>query len=137
MFRRQPPATPVILREQHTEYVTREVHEHRAPTDASVKLLKEMESAARQKVDESIRLEGNGFECVVHVEEDPMSAQRVARAVFTLNGKRMTAEARVDADNRNPAALWGSLRDALSVVIATEVLMRAMDAMPKQYLNRT
>ena len=37
-----------------TEYVTREVHEHRAPTDESVKLLREMEQKARDQVIEAI-----------------------------------------------------------------------------------
>ena len=38
--------TVIVPGRTQTEYVTREVHEHRAPTDASVKLLREMEQKA-------------------------------------------------------------------------------------------
>jgi hypothetical protein len=43
-----------------------EVHEHRAPTDESVRLLREMEQAAEQKLLDSFRLEGCEVDCVVH-----------------------------------------------------------------------
>lgn len=40
------------------------VTEKRAPTDESVRLLKEMESAVREKVVESVRVERNGIKAV-------------------------------------------------------------------------
>lgn len=43
-----------------------EVYEHRAPTDASVKLLGEMEQAAEKKWLHSFRLEGCEVDCIVH-----------------------------------------------------------------------
>lgn len=118
----------VINVNAETHYVTRQlnVHEHRAPTDESVRLLKEMEQAARDKVDHSIRLEGNGFECVVEIMLDNMSDQLIARAVFVLNGKRMDAEARVSRRDDNPATLAGALRDAVAQRLAAEILMPAI-----------
>lgn len=120
------PQIVVLPGESRAEYVTRNVHVHRAPTDESVRLLKEMEQAARDKVDHSIRLEGNGFECVVEIMLDNMSDQRIARAVFVLNGKRMDAEARVSRRDDNPATLAGALRDAVAQRLAAEILMPAM-----------
>lgn len=122
------PQIVVLPSESRTEYVTREVtvHEHRAPTDESVRLLKEMETAARDKIDQSIRLDGNGFECVVEIMLDNMSDQRIARAVFVLNGKRMDAEARVSRREDSPATLAGALRDAVAQRLAAEILMPAI-----------
>lgn len=125
MFRQRPT---VINVNAPTEYVTREVNvtERRAPTDESVRLLKEMETAAQAKVDQSIRLDGNGFECVVQIMEDAMSDERVARAVFTVNGRRLDAEARMRRRNANPADLACSLRDAVAKRLAAEILENAI-----------
>jgi hypothetical protein len=40
-------------------------HEHRAPTDESVRLLKEMERAALDKIMATVRLEGSPVDCYV------------------------------------------------------------------------
>ena len=82
--------------ETRTEYVTREVHEHRAPTDASVKLLREMEQAAEAKVIDAVRVGNTSFECVVRRERDEMNDQVLFRAVFKLNGRQETADYRCD-----------------------------------------
>lgn len=122
MLRRKPTVINVNT-PSRTEYVTREVHEHRAPTDASVALLKEMEQAARDKITESIAISGNGFECVVHLMLDLASDAKIAKAVFKLNGKAMTAEAAVQMrDGDNPTLVAERLRDAVAKRIATEVI---------------
>jgi len=56
---------------EHTS-VTREVHEHRAPTDQSVRLLAEMEDKALARVLDSVRLEGCEVDCVIHHMRDVM-----------------------------------------------------------------
>jgi hypothetical protein len=112
-----------------TEYVNTTVHEHRAPTDASVALLKEMEQAARNKIEASINVGGNGFECVVNIMKEAMSMDTVAVAIFKLNGKSMRAEARVQGwDHVNPADLAGKLRDAVAQQVAVEVLTPSLFA---------
>ena len=80
----------VIIESPRTEYVDRNVtiHEHRAPTDQSVALLKELEQAARDKVEHSINVGGNGFECVVHIHKSAIDMDTVAVAIFKLNGVR-------------------------------------------------
>lgn len=109
-----------------TEYVTRTVHEHRAPTDQSVALLREMESAAKQSVDQAIHIGDTSFECVVHVALDMLSDCTRMKAVFKLNGKTKTAEHSYrprdsnDLDAKRNAAI--ALRDEVAKVIANEMV---------------
>ena len=111
----------VIPGETRTEYVTRTVHEHRAPTDASVKLLTEMEAAALAKVERSINVGGNGFECVVNIMRRAMDMDTMAVAIFKLNGKQMRAEARVEGWKPDEIAeLPIKLRDAIAKEIANQ-----------------
>lgn len=129
-MRREPTIVVVPQTAPRTEYVTRTVHERRAPTDESVRLLTEMERAARDKVEQSIRLDGNGFACVVQVALDNMSDQRIAVAVFELNGKRMRAEARVSARGGGQETLAAALRDAVAQQLAVEILTSAFMSLP-------
>jgi len=111
------------------EYVTRTVHEHRAPTDASVKLLKEMEDAAREKVEHSVNVGNNGFECVVTFHKDAMAMDTVAVALFSLNGKKMRAEARICGwDKVNTQSLVEKIKIAVSEKISSEILHNAFCA---------
>jgi hypothetical protein len=73
-----------------------EVHEHRAPTDASVKLLREMEAAALGKVLASYRLEGCEVDCVVHHMHDHMNDEAKFIVQYRLGGRRV----RVDHTHR-------------------------------------
>ena len=109
-------------------YERTETHEHRAPTDESVRLLKEMQEKAEAKVLSALTIEGNGFNCVIHSMLDGMQWKTVVRAVFDLNGKRMTAEASADADGDQDsrAQLLLDLRDKIATKIANEVLENAL-----------
>jgi hypothetical protein len=97
------------------------VTEKRAPTDESVKLLREMESAAKKEVLKSIRLDGNEFKGVVHISQDFMSDQYVVVAVFDLNGKRIQAEARQGTLRATADELFLRLRDAAAEQIANQI----------------
>lgn len=77
-----------------TQFVTREVHEHRAPTDESVKLLREMEQKARDQITKSIRLESNNLKANIYQYLDPLSMDKVYRIVADINGKRVESEIR-------------------------------------------
>ena len=113
-----------------TEYVTRTVNVHRAPTDQSVALLKEFEQAARDKIEHSIAIGGNGFECVCYVERDCMSHSTICRAVFKLNGKEMRAMASVDGWDKDAIhELPAKLMRAVADEIAREVLIHAFKGM--------
>ena len=72
------------------------ITEKRAPTDESVKLLREMEQAARDAVIGSIVLDSNGFKGVTLFNERPWEACFVATVVYEFNGKKETCEVRMD-----------------------------------------
>lgn len=108
-----------------TEYVTQNVNitEKRAPTDESVKLLREMEDKAREQVEQSINVGGNGFECVVNIHKEALSMDTVAVALFKLNGRSLRAEARVEGWDRDDIAkLAPRLRDEVAKELANAIL---------------
>lgn len=123
--------TIILPTQNRTQYLTSEVKEHRAPTDQSVALLKEMEAAARAKVIESIKVGDTVFECVVHIEFDGNSGDVVYLAVFSLNGKKMTVEHRasVFADKDDPKKWVLELRDKIGREIASTILQHSLSGL--------
>lgn len=99
------------------------VDEHRAPTDESVKLLKDLEREAEKKIINAIRVQDNNFECVIHTQANYMSDTTEFLAIFKLNGKQMTASY-IHKNYR------GSLRDSVD-----EVAVGIRDAVAKQMAN--
>ena len=67
----------------HTHHVT----EKRAPTDESVRLLREMEKEARNEVLKSIQLPENEFNGIVHLIRDELSCSTKAAVLLKINGK--------------------------------------------------
>ena len=67
----------------HTHTIT----EKRAPTDESVRLLREMESSARKEVLKAIQLPSNEFSGVVHLMHDALSCNTNFAVLFKLNNK--------------------------------------------------
>lgn len=114
---------------------TQTIHEHRAPTDESVKLLKEMEEQALAKLDETIRIEGNGFNGVIHLMRRDWGDELFARCVYTINGRKMTTDHAVGFSNARSAherrqQLITELRDKVATDIAGQVLRVAFEASP-------
>lgn len=105
------------------------VTEQRAPTDESVRLLKEMEAAAREKALATVRLEGNGFNGVIHVHHDHLSCDVVLWCLYEWRGeKRRVFYRDTDRDTGTPARrieLLMGLRDELAKDIAGAVLSSA------------
>ena len=77
-----------IVVEDRSAPVYKTVTERRAPTDESVRLLREMEGAAKAEVIKSLRLDSNTFKGVLHEEPDFMSDSVRYRVIFDLNGVR-------------------------------------------------
>ena len=100
------------------------VTEHRAPTDESVRLLKEMEAAAREKVVQSIRLESNDFNAVVQEQYDPLNDQRHYRVIFSANGKRVEVMHTMKSDAK-PQEIADELLDVVGRKVAAEALAPA------------
>lgn len=117
----------LILPTHHvTERVTENVHVHRAPTDASVKLLREMEAAAQEEVKKAIHVGDTTFECVVHALRTPMDEEIALKAIFSLNGKKLEAEVRDYAWRTKPVDLVKKLHKEMAESIAAEVLRPAL-----------
>ena len=112
-----------------TEYVTRTVHEHRAPTDDSVKLLREMEARARDQVIEAIHVGDTTFECVVHTQQHLADSAVEHTAVFSLNGKKLTASYREYTERYDQVTALVGLRDAIAKEIAEAVLIPSLRQM--------
>jgi len=107
-----------------TEYVTREVNitEKRAPTDESLKLLREMEKAADAKRFACMKIAGNTFNCHVEIWRDVSQGYMIfAGAVFDVNGKRCTAQASI-MEPSDKAGLMQALHAEIAKVFAAEVL---------------
>jgi hypothetical protein len=128
MFRRQP-AIINVHQPTRTEYVTRTVVEKRAPTDESVRLLAEMEQAARDRIVQSIRVNTNEVSCQILVFNEPHSTDFIARAVLDINGQRVTADVRLNPDDQSN--FMKTLRDAVASEIATKVLTDAFSKMDR------
>jgi hypothetical protein len=63
------------------------VTEKRAPTDESVRLLREMENTAKKEVLKAVQLPSNDLSGVVHLMRDYMSCSTNVAVLFKLNGK--------------------------------------------------
>ena len=72
--------------DQHHSHVY-SVTEKRAPTDESVKLLKEMEKAAEEKLLGSIRIENCPIDCVIHAMKDSLNLDLNFLVRMKINGK--------------------------------------------------
>lgn len=109
-----PPAGP--------SHVT--INEHRAPTADSARLLSELEDKARDKITASIRLHNTPCDCVVQEWRDEMQNETLLRAVFAINGRRIT----VDSRTGGPISQrhYEALAAAVAERIAAELLARPM-----------
>lgn len=107
-----------------TKHVTTTVNEHRAPTDESVRLLREMEDKVREEVLKSIRVNSTHFECVLQysrtIEDDTINLG----AIFSLNGKKI--EVIVSQPSYEKAELLPKLKAEVAERIAIEVLQPAL-----------
>jgi len=123
--------TVLVVAPQHhvTEQVTRHVHEHRAPTDESVKLLREMEDKAREQIIEAVHVGDTTFECVIHTYKQAIDMSTMWIAIYSLNGKKLTTKVTTGGmfiEKMSPQAQVEALRDAIARDLATEVLLPAL-----------
>lgn len=124
--------TVVLPTRTDTRFVTREVHEHRAPTDESVKLLREMEQASEAKRIACMRLDGNELRGLIEVSQYAEDYRTVMRVVFDLNGKRLVAEAEASGLTGPTEDLAAKLRDVVALKIANEILINFSANIPKR-----
>lgn len=117
----------ILAPERHTtEYVTRQVHEHRAPTDDSVKLLREMEDKAREQIVKAVHVGDHAFDCVVHHMRHHEDMSTELAAILSVNGRKMTVRHRARPFESDPQKIVTDLRDKIAIEIANEILAPAL-----------
>jgi hypothetical protein len=119
-----------------TERVTESVNitEHRAPTDESVRLLREIEAEAQKKILASIRVQNTPVDTVIQVFEDWPNDKTVFRMVYKLKGLRHEVKHEVASMGfgKSPEDICMELRDALAKDIANNLLGPMMTDLNRQ-----
>lgn len=117
------------IRKESPSYPQRvDITEKRAPTDESVRLLREMQVEAEKDRIGAFHLESNNLRGVVEVWRymDPPSIR--AHVVFELNGQRHKVEAKISAYERDAKQkLVDQLHKGVAEKIATEALIDMLD----------
>ena len=106
-------------------HVSQHVTEQRAPTDESVRLLREMEEAARAKIVESLLLKSNGFEAVVHRSDRFDCLLTVFDVHYSLNGGKRHVRVEVESNTPTSGAvdlLWQRLSEDIAWAILGRTL---------------
>jgi hypothetical protein len=111
----------VLVQPRQTEVVDRHVTHHHAPTDESVRLLREMEAKAKAEVERSIRVEDSLLKCVAQVWTDLYNMQRCFAVHFSINGRKMKVEHHADMDGK-PEEIARALHEKIAGEIAAHVL---------------
>ncbi len=102
------------------------VTEKRAPTDESVKLLKEMEQAARDKVVETTIVKDTHFECKIHKSVDMLSLMDIYSVIYSLNGRKQTTQVKVDnGEMPDPYQVAEHIRNMVAADISNHLLRTA------------
>lgn len=102
------------------------VHEHRAPTDASAQLLRELQAEARNSIIATLECRDNKFSCRAVVERDFAAFSETLHVQFTLNGDEYDANIKFDDRGDAPAALAIKIRDALAKEIANKLCIEGL-----------
>lgn len=123
-----------ILRSgESSHYHTHTVTENRAPTDESVRLLREMEQKSQEQVLKAIRVQNTEFDGVIHVIQHHIDATTIYKCVFSLNGKKMIAEhIAKDCDDKE-SRVFG-IRDAVAKEIANTVVSGLLPKISKELI---
>jgi len=112
-----------------TEYVTRNVIEQRAPTDESVRILQEMETAAWKKVTDAMAQEAENFFSIVtfRMEKNLESGKRHVHAVYSLN-KRVFEQNIIVEEHEASKKFWDA--------VAKEVAEQLTGAMYEAFITK-
>ena len=108
--------------------VKKDVHEHRAPTDESVALLRDMEKKARREVLVAYVVQDNLLSgAVVQFVPNEFACDTEVHVTFTLNGKQYEFSnyiTRMDETRLSKTELRAQLVYKLAETIAIELLGR-------------
>lgn len=97
------------------------ITEKRAPTDESIRLLREMEEAVQKRMISAVRVDSTTFNCVVQVHKDYRTGDHTLMAIFVVNGKKMTAQYTMNMLGDDAESAVIGLRNAVSEKIANHI----------------
>lgn len=117
-----------------TQYVTTKVVEKRAPTDESVRLLAEMEKAARDKIIGSIPLTDNALTGHMVVAREYATNETATTVAFSLNGQRFKETVRTGWDAK-PDEVLTKIRDQVAARIAVEIVRANYEAIRPLFMR--
>lgn len=104
------------LNKPRTEYVTKTIHEHRAPTDDSIRLAREYEEKAWEAIERRVLHDIPSIEATAVIAEESF-ADRATHVFFKVNGRPV----RVRYDKLSPPTHQSLLED-LAREITSEVI---------------
>ncbi len=101
-----------------------DVHEHRAPTDDSIRVFDELRAKAEASVLATMRVEGNDVRGTVVIQTDPSTIEMKAVFLFRLNGRDHRIDVPLPRQRMipDPPKLGDMLRDELAKAIAGELV---------------
>ncbi|MBU3577552.1 hypothetical protein [Polynucleobacter sp. UK-Kesae-W10] len=108
------------------------ITEKRAPTDESVKLLREMEAKSKAEVIKAITLNDNRFDGVIHTMVEHLTGDHLLRFVYSVNGKKLTTDFRIDMFDASPETWIPKFVNAVAKDLAMSVLAAPMAAAVKR-----
>lgn len=97
------------------------VTERRAPTDESVRLLREMEAQALKNVISVCELHNNTINATWVVRDDPMSFGVVIEVVLKINGRDIQKSLRVPVSMRNEDDFVLAVHGAITAMVAEQL----------------
>lgn len=102
-------------------------HEHRAPTDESVRLLMDMEEAARAKIVHTAVLNDMPMACTIFVMRHCDGTVEL-QAIYDINGKRHTTQVRDAIHDTDRFALVKKLHEAIARQVSELIIMDGLTA---------
>jgi len=103
----------------------------RAPTDDSVRLLKEMEDAVIQNIVDSITVNNNEFNCKIYYMRDNLNMDNKYSIVYSLNGNKhvcnITIPQEMGHSNEIQQKQIKLIHSALAEDIASQILMSSVN----------
>lgn len=122
-----PQSSPSVVRHETT------VHEHRAPTDESARMILEHEEAARKRIIDQFQTIDNPFVMTAVVYEMPADDSYMVRWKFLLNGEEMTGDYRVrDYDLQKPEARGDVLKTVYEIAVK-EIVAQTFDQIAQPF----
>ena len=121
---------------------TLEVKEHRAPTDESARLLKELEQEAMNKIVAMGKVEDNVFNAKWYITSDYMAWEDRCRCIFTMNGKEHDFEFRLpgkfEASNTKEYVdhMKKEVLNKLTIIFLDDLLKNCDKALMDSFGNR-